>query len=126
MVKKTAKKATRKTSRKFGRKPVGKKRTAKPEDLCIQLPGEPGIRDAAELHQQLLAAVDHAAGVTIDASAITRVDSAILQLLTVFVIERKSQGQPVVWKQPSEVFCRAARMIDLADPLGLQPAPAQS
>ena len=115
MAKKTAKKTTRKTTKKASRK----KRATQVTELCIDLNSEQGIRDVAELHQRLLQAVEHQHKVTIDASSVERVDTAILQILTAFIIERKKQGKVVEWTSPSEVFYRAASLIDLANHLDL-------
>ena len=136
--KKTAKKASRKTAvkavrktaaktaAKASRKSSRKKRVARVADLCIDLDSEQGIRDVAELHQRLLAAADHAARVTIDASSIERVDTAVLQVLAALIIERKRQDKAVDWKQPSEVFCQAASIIDLTGHLDLPQPPVKS
>jgi ABC-type transporter Mla MlaB component len=135
MVKKTAKKTTKKTTKKAASKAAGKKvadatgktrrkasrkkRASRVTELCIDLNSEQGIRDVAELHQRLLQAVEHQHKVTIDASSVERVDTAILQVLTAFIIERKKQGKVVEWKPPSEVFYQAANLIDLTRHLDL-------
>jgi anti-anti-sigma regulatory factor len=128
--KKTVSKAVIKTvaksAGKVKRNTSSKKSVARDAELCIELNSEQGIRDVAELHQRLLTAARHQHRVTIDASSVERVDTAILQVLTAFVIERKQQGKPVEWKLPSEVFYQAAVIIDLARHLDLPPSPVST
>lgn len=119
MAKNTDKKPGLRKVAKTTRKTSKKKPGAGVAELRIELDNESGISDATQLHQRLLAAVDHTAKVTIDAASIERVDTAILQLLTAFVIERKRQGKAVAWAAPSEVFYQAAKIIDLAGHLDL-------
>jgi anti-anti-sigma regulatory factor len=55
----------------------------------------------------------------LDASGVERVDTAVLQLLTVFVRAAQRRGMALTWRQASEVFLRSAVLLGLDGELGL-------
>ena len=57
--------------------------------------------------------------VNIDASAVEMIDTAILQLLYVFVTKVTSNNHEINWINPSDEFISRARLIGLSRNLGL-------
>lgn len=72
--------------------------------------------------KQLLRALDGSAGVELDLSGVTRIDTAGLQLLLAFVLEMRGQGRQLLLTKPSESFSQSARFAGLNELLGLQNA----
>jgi anti-anti-sigma regulatory factor len=75
-----------------------------------------------ELHDKLCKAFIAQRPVTIDASQVERADTAALQMLCAFFRDSDAEGSEVKWKQPSEVLCNAARLLNLDVPLKLSAA----
>lgn len=79
--------------------------------------------DALEApRKQLLGALDAEAGVELDLSGVTRIDTAGLQLLLAFVLEMRGRGRQLLLTKPSEIFSQSARLAGLNELLGLQNA----
>jgi phospholipid transport system transporter-binding protein len=57
--------------------------------------------------------------VEMDASAVERVDTAALQLLTVFARAAQRRGIALTWRNTSDVFKRSAVLVGLDRDLGL-------
>ena len=55
----------------------------------------------------------------LDASQVTRADTAVLQLLSVFCQNAQASGIAVHWQQPSRVLQDAACLLDLTSCLAL-------
>jgi anti-anti-sigma factor len=88
----------------------------------IEWRGECCIDALEASHKQLLRALDGEAGVEIDLSGVTRIDTAGLQLLLAFVLEMRGQGRQLLLTKPSEIFSQGARLAGLNELLGLQNA----
>ena len=73
------------------------------------------IRHINELHESLLKAFESRDTLEIDASAVTTVDTATLQLLTVLKQEAVKSGKHVAFDFPSEKFIDSARLLGLAE-----------
>lgn len=58
--------------------------------------------------------------VTIDASALTKLDAAGLQLLCAASAAARASGAPVTWKAVPRVLTDGARTLALSDSLGLE------
>lgn len=78
-----------------------------------------GIADVAALREQLASTVHDSGEVIIDASDVERLDTAVLQLLSAFMAERRSQDAKLAWHAPSEAFCTGAGLLGLESHLGL-------
>jgi anti-anti-sigma regulatory factor len=100
---------------------IGPTAAIKPDGV-LRLPAQCTIRDAAQLLAQLLVHIERAAPVYIDASQVERVDTAALQLLVVFLRDRKAEQRAVVWLDCSDAMVRAARTLGLAGALSLSAA----
>ena len=77
------------------------------------------IAAAGVLHQQLLRAMQDREPVEIDAEAVSRVHAAVLQLFLSLTREARSLNLPVRWLNPSPTLVKSARLLGLADVLGL-------
>jgi anti-anti-sigma regulatory factor len=77
------------------------------------------VKDAAALKQSLSAVVDTNGPVTLDATGVERVDTAILQLLCAFVHARAVSCRAVVWRGEGAVVAESARLLGLQALLGL-------
>ncbi len=73
----------------------------------------------AALHEQLEPRVHAKGEVIIDASEVEMLDTAVLQLLSAFMAERRSQDAKLTWQAPSEAFCTGAGLLGLESHLGL-------
>lgn len=73
------------------------------------------IAHAMQLHQKLRKALDKSSHVELIANAITKVDTAGLQLLVSLLHEIDKIHGSITWKEPSP------ELIDAADIMGLTP-----
>ena len=118
----------RKTVRKTGRttrvakKAAPKRRTVRP----VILPAECVIASAPELRSALLKRLTDAGKVQIDASAVQRINTASLQVLTAFARDRRAGGSPVEWLGVPACLTDAAALLDLTDALGFAAPEASS
>jgi len=88
----------------------------------LTLPAQSESPQLATLHSDLkkLLALDGTA--TLDASAVTRVDTAMLQLLVAFVRERQANGRNIAWQSVPASFADTAQRLGLTAALGLSRA----
>ena len=103
------------------------RRSAKPGPKAKRAPaivlrGDYALAQAENLKAILAGVVARAAPVVLDASAVTCIDAAGLQVLTVFVRERQAQGRSVSWRGVPTSLSKAARQLGLAAALSLSPA----
>lgn len=88
----------------------------------IMLDAVLNIRHINELHESLLKAFETRKTLEIDASAVTSVDTATLQLLTVLKQAAVKSGKQIVFDFPSEKFIDSARLLGLAELLEVEHA----
>ena len=86
-------------------------------ETTFRLPAQSGIAQAEELHQQLDGMLLSGQTVVLDASAVERVDTAVLQLLCSFVGSAGESGVQVRWGGISENFTAAASLLGLRSSL---------
>lgn len=86
----------------------------------IVLAANCSVKDAAALKTSLCAAALDSADVTLDASAVERVDTATIQLLCAFVRDRSSRNQGVTWRGESQALQDAARLLGVRALLGFE------
>lgn len=89
-----------------------------PASVEIGLPADCRMAAQAALLAELLAALD-APATHIDGGAVERVDTAALQLLTLFRREATARGSAVSWRGASNVLCEAAGVLGLTRALDL-------
>jgi len=80
------------------------------------------INDAQAMYTQLNSMLESKQDITIDASAVEMLDTAILQLLLAFVNKIRSQNRDVVWIKPSEEMINRATTLNLQAGLRLDGA----
>jgi ABC-type transporter Mla MlaB component len=102
-----------------------RRRTARPSTpATVTLPAECLLASAAALQKSLVALLGEPQSVRLDTSAVTRIDTASLQLLAAFARDRRASERPVEWRGLTEPFNVAARLLNLEALLGLPPAGA--
>ena len=95
------------------------KPAAAPAPTSLTLAAECLVTDASSLKTSLSALLDQTATVTLDVSALQRVDTAAMQVITAFVRERSTRGQQVEWQGTAPVFTTAAQLLGLTSLLRL-------
>lgn len=88
--------------------------------------GECCIDAIAERRAELAQALMSDSDVTLDLRALSRIDTAGLQLLAAFVLELGRRGQRVHWQGVSNIVLEGARVMGLGGLLGLPPAAAET
>ena len=76
-------------------------------------PADCTIAQSGDLKAQLARALDEPAAVTLDLSPIRRIDTAALQVLTVFIRERRAAGRDVGCSGASDAFLVTADVLGL-------------
>ena len=77
------------------------------------------INDAQTMYTRLGALLESKQDITIDASAVEMVDTAILQLFFAFTVKVKSQNREVIWIKPSDEMMSRVTTLNLQAGLGL-------
>ncbi len=77
------------------------------------------INDVQTMYAQLEKMLESKQNITIDASAVEMLDTAMLQLLLAFVIKIKAQNKEVIWIKPSVEMISRAATLNLQARLGL-------
>jgi ABC-type transporter Mla MlaB component len=78
------------------------------------------VKDAAALKTSLCAFSNHGDAVTLDVSAVDRVDTATMQLLCAFVRDRSGRNQSVTWRGESAALQDAVRLLGIGELLGFE------
>lgn len=91
------------------------------KDDVLTLGQEMGVTQVTELYEALSASLESGCEkLTIDSSALKRVDGAFLQLMAGFVAEMTNENHAVVeWLAPPEILASAAKTLDLGEVLNL-------
>ena len=88
---------------------------------AVFLTGAVEVTDISALFRRLEQALSATTStLSLDAEGVERIDAASLQLLTVFYREAQELGYAIQWKKPSDALLRSARLVGLADRLGLK------
>ncbi|MEX1665358.1 STAS domain-containing protein [Zhongshania arctica] len=100
--------------------PAEKDDSEKETGTCLTLPSNSTIDSVMALYQDL-AELDASsdACLILDASAVTDSDTAVLQLLSSFVVNSDRNGTAIAWYQPTPYFCDLAKQLDYAKYLKL-------
>jgi ABC-type transporter Mla MlaB component len=77
------------------------------------------VADAGSLKAGLAKLLDDAGMVTLDISAVQRIDTAGLQVIATFVRERESHGRQVEWRGTAPALSAAAKLLGLSSFLKL-------
>ena len=89
------------------------------DSVTVHLEPTAQIADVRTLYDHLSALIEEPDEVTIDASQVETVDTAILQTIFVFMHERAHYARETRLFSPSEGFLRVVRLLDLGDGLGV-------
>jgi len=89
-------------------------------DPIVVLAANCSVKDAAALKTSLCAFSNHGDAVTLDVSAVERVDTATMQLLCAFVRDRGGRKQGVTWRGESAALQDAVRLLGVGALLGLE------
>lgn len=84
------------------------------ERLSLALDPVLDLRAAAPLKETLQQGLGREAPLVIDASAVTRMSTACIQVFTAFVLETQKNGIPLTLKNSSAVFDSAFANLGLA------------
>jgi ABC-type transporter Mla MlaB component len=90
--------------------------------LALALASHCTIKDAAALKLDLCAIAQEDADVSIDVTAVERIDTSTMQLLCAFVRDRMERKQKVLFKGDSQSWSEAVRLLGIAELLGLKRA----
>ena len=81
------------------------------------------VAHAGSLKMGLARLLDYSSVVTLDISAVQRIDTAGLQVIATFIRERESHGRKVQWRGAAPAVSTAAKLLGLSAVLKL-PTPA--
>jgi ABC-type transporter Mla MlaB component len=117
----SAPRAVTKSNGTKGSSPGNRKATPQKEPAAstLALTAECTVSDAPSLKERLAGLVGEPQAVTLDISALQRIDTAGMQVITAFVRERTGHGRPVEWQGTAPVLATAARLLGLTSLLKL-------
>ncbi len=85
----------------------------------VKLPADLGIENASDLYRQLLDHVEDDSTVVLDATDVSRIHTAALQLFCMFCQDRRNAGRETHWRHPSESLRSAAALLGVTTLLHL-------
>jgi ABC-type transporter Mla MlaB component len=88
---------------------------AKAAAPVVALASNCSVKDAATLKANLQAAEMSEAAVTIDITAVERIDTASMQLLCAFVRDRHARDQSVKWRGSSAALDEAVKLLGTSE-----------
>ena len=91
----------------------------KPASSTLALAAECTVSDAISLKERLAGLLDEPQAVTLDITALQRIDTAGMQVITAFVRERAGHGRSVEWEGTAPALATAARLLGLTSLLKL-------
>jgi len=118
--------ATRTTRRGRDAKTPGADTEHKTGSGAFAIAAECTVADAGSLKAGLAKLLDDSGVVTLDVSAVQRIDTAGLQVITTFVRERESHGRQVEWRGTAPALAAAAKLLGLSAFLKLPTPPGQA
>ena len=116
--------ATRTTRRGRAAKTTGADTEQKTGSGSFAVAAECTVADASTLKAGLAKLLDDSGVVTLDVSAVQRIDTAGLQVIATFVRERESHGRLVEWRGAAPALTAAAKLLGLSAFLKLPAAAA--
>jgi phospholipid transport system transporter-binding protein len=90
-----------------------------PPPLILTLAPECLVSEAICLKEGLAGLLDEPLSVTLDVTALHRIDTAGLQVLAAFVRDRAGRGLEVQWRGTAPALSGAAQLLGLTSLLGL-------
>jgi ABC-type transporter Mla MlaB component len=95
-----------------------------PKTGSFAVAAECTVADASSLKTGLAKLLEESGIVTLDVSAVQRIDTAGLQVIATFIREREAHGRQVQWRGHAPALSTAANLLGLAALLKL-PTPAE-
>jgi ABC-type transporter Mla MlaB component len=95
-----------------------------PKTGSFAVAAECTVADASSLKTGLAKLLEESGIVTLDVSAVQRIDTAGLQVIATFIREREAHGRQVQWRGHAPALSAAANLLGLAALLKL-PTPAE-
>jgi ABC-type transporter Mla MlaB component len=89
------------------------------ESVAIELPERMDIASAERVHMQLEQALEQGCAIDLIGTAVQKLDTAGVQILTGFFAEAESQHQVVSWQDVSETITETFSFLNLTDAVGL-------
>jgi len=91
-------------------------------DETVQLPAEPTIAQAGEFYLQLGERIEKGTDIVLDGVAVTRIDTAFIQLL--FQVQRTlaETSHRIQWVNPSEAIRHSVGLLGMSEQLELAEA----
>jgi ABC-type transporter Mla MlaB component len=86
---------------------------AAPSTATLALTAECLVSGATTLKESLAGLLDEPQPVTLDITALQRIDTAGLQVLTAFIRERAGHGRTVEWQGTAPALTSAAQLMGL-------------
>ena len=96
-----------------------KKVVAKKDNNLFVLNAVMAINEVKSLHEELVRLSESETTVTLDASKVEAIDTAVFQLLIAFVSTMNKKNVEIVWREPSEGFLERASLLNLTHELYL-------
>jgi ABC-type transporter Mla MlaB component len=90
-----------------------------PASNTLALAAECTVADAGSLKERLAGLLNEPQTVTLDVTALQRIDTAGLQVITAFIRERTGLGRQVEWQGTAPVLATAAQLLGLGSLLKL-------
>jgi ABC-type transporter Mla MlaB component len=87
--------------------------TVEKPSTVLALPAECLVAGASALKEGLASLLDEPQPITLDITALQRIDTAGLQVLTAFIRERAGHGRTVEWQGVAPVLTSAAQLLGL-------------
>ena len=84
-----------------------------PHTATLALTAECLVSGASTLKESLAGLLDEPQPVTLDITALQRIDTAGLQVLTAFIRERAGHGRTVEWRGTAPALTSAAQLLGL-------------
>lgn len=82
-------------------------------EMTVELPEEISIENVTEWKQTFTGLLQGSSPIQVVASALSRVDTAGVQLFAVVAQAAKSAGKPLVWQQPSDALKTTVAQLGL-------------
>lgn len=89
------------------------------KSLTVELPANLTIAGVEKLHQELETVAQQDKAVVIDASQVTKADTAGVQLICALVLDLAKHNLAFSWGGISEAFQRAVHLLGLESKMGL-------
>lgn len=100
-----------------GRTAAARGKAARSAPAALTLAAQCTVAEADVFQAQLAGRLHEQEAVTVDVSALQRIDTAGLQLLAAFVRDRRTAGRAVEWRGSAAALDSAASLLGLNDML---------